>query len=380
MEAGLALEDAVALLERSLDGVREARERGLLPHVTEDGRWELLSPLDEEGAALTGLPWTGGFVAGQLWLASRLPRREHLALEARAATELIAPRAAQPTTHDLGFLFWPSAVLGYLATGEERLRELGLQAASSLMQRALPSGVIQVIGPLDDPGYRGRVIVDTHPNLMLLWWADREGLEGAASVAATHIEATRALFRPDGSTYHAARFGDDGAVSELGTINGYSRDSTWARGQAWAIHGLVSAHRATGEPELLAAAERSARWFLERLPADGIPPWDFDAPPGPKDASSAAIVASALLDLGWDEEARGLLLALVERCLNRGEDDGLLLHCCYRYPARKALDSATAWGDFFFLDALVHAAEPRLQLGPLEGRLSGAQQAGPSGE
>ena len=363
MEA--ALTEALDRLERSLEDVRAARERGLLPHVTEGGRWELLSPLDEEGAALTGLPWTGGFVPGQLWLASRLPGRERLAEEARATTELIAPRAAQPTTHDLGFLFWPSAVLGHLATGDERFRALGLEAASSLMQRVLPSGVIQVIGPLDDPGYRGRVIVDTHPNLMLLWWADREGLEGAAAVAVQHIDATWPLFRPDGSTFHFGRFADDGSVLELGTINGHARDSTWARGQAWAIHGLVSAYRATGNPELLRAAERSARWFLDRLPADGIPPWDFDAPRGPNDASAAAIVASALLDLSWAEEARRLLGALVEHCLNRGGADGLLLHCCYRYPVGKALDSATAWGDFFFLDALLHAVEPAHRLDPL---------------
>ena len=138
---------------------------GLLPHVTdEDGRWGLLSPIDAEDAALTGLPWTGGFVAGQLWLA----RRDEVAA---AVTELLAPRAAQPTTHDLGFLFWPSAVLGYLATGEPRYRELGLRAAASLAERALPSGVIQVIGALDDPELRGRSIVDTWPNLALLWWA-----------------------------------------------------------------------------------------------------------------------------------------------------------------------------------------------------------------
>jgi unsaturated chondroitin disaccharide hydrolase len=372
MEASLslreALDRAVERLERSLDDLRAARAKGLLPHVTEGGRWELLSPLDEEGAALTGLPWTGGFVPGQLWLASRLPGRAHLAEEARAATELLAPRAGQPTTHDLGFLFWPSAVLGYRATGDERFRELGLGAAASLMQRVTPAGVIQVIGALDDPGYKGRVIVDTLPNLLLLWWADAEGLDGAAVSASSHVTASlQALFRPDGSTFHACRFANDGTVTELGTINGYSRESTWARGQAWAIHGLVSAFQATGDPELLAAAEHSAGWFVERLPGDGIPPWDFDAPRGPKDASAGAIVASALLDLpGRRDDALALLGALVDRCLNRSDADGLLLHCCYRYPVRKALDSATAWGDFFFVDALMHAVGPELRLDPLQ--------------
>jgi unsaturated chondroitin disaccharide hydrolase len=356
-------------LERVAAGAAQLRAAdGLLPHVTgEDGRWTLLSPLGAEDPALTGLPWTGGFVAGQLWLASRLPGRSGLAREAAAVTELLAPRAAQPTTHDLGFLFWPSAVLGHLVTGEPRYRELGLRAAASLVERALPSGVIQVIGPLDDPERRGRSIVDTWPNLELLWWAEREGLDDAGAAARAHLDATlEALLRPDGSTFHAARFADDGSVLERGTINGYAPDSTWARGQAWAVHGLVAAARATGDAGLRSAAELTARWFLDRLPADLIPPWDFDAPAdGPRDASAGAIVASALLDHGWQDEALRLLDALVASCLNRGQSDGVLLHCCYRHPIGLGLDCATVWGDFFLLDALAHAARSDRRPDPL---------------
>jgi unsaturated chondroitin disaccharide hydrolase len=330
------------LLERALERARRVGPReGGLPHVTgDDGRWEYLSPLDAEQAALTGLPWTGGFVAGQLWLAGEHER-------AAAVTELLRPRAAQPTTHDLGFLFWPSAVFGLEATGDDCYRVLGLRAAASLMQRALPSGVIQVIGRLDDPDYRGRTIVDTWPNLLLLWWAERQGMAGAGETANRHLEATiPVLLRDDGSTFHAARIADDGSVLERGTINGYADDSTWARGQAWAIHGLASAYGATGgyEDEL----ERALGWFLDRV--DGIPPWDFDAPPGPTDSSAAAIVAAALLDLGRRDEARRLVAALP---LNEGDGDGILLHCSYRVPRGKGLDCATVWGDFFFLEALL---------------------------
>jgi hypothetical protein len=160
-------------------------------------------------------------------------------------------------------------------------------------------------------------------------------------------------------------FADDGDVLERGAANGLTDGSTWARGQAWAVHGLVSAARATGEPELRKAARHAARWFVDHLPADLIPPWDFDAPTGAKDASAAAIVASALLDLGWDDEAERLLDALVATSLNDGDGDGLLLHCCYRHPIGLGLDCATAWGDFFLFDALVQAAAPELRLDPL---------------
>jgi len=332
----------------------------------EDGRWELLSPLDAEEAALTGLPWTGGFVAGQLWLAGEHER-------AAAVTDLLRPRAAQPTTHDLGFLFWPSAVLGLAATGDDCYRVLGLRAAASLAQRALPNGVIQVIGALDDPEHRGRTIVDTWPNLLLLWWADRQGMAGAADAAAAHLEATLpALLRADGSTFHAARLADDGTVLEQGTINGYAAGSTWARGQAWAVHGLATAHRATGGYR--EEAELAARWFLDHLPDGLVPPWDFDAPSSDRlapvtavrrDASAGAIAASGLLELGWDEDARRLVDALVATGLNPGDGDGLLLHCCYRQPIGHGLDCATVWGDFFLLDALKRIEAPDGRLDPL---------------
>jgi unsaturated chondroitin disaccharide hydrolase len=332
---------------------------GLLPHVTGvDGGWELLSPLDAEDAALTGLPWTGGFVAGQLWL---IGERERAAV----VTDLLLPRAAQPTTHDLGFLFWPSAVLGLVATGDDCHRVLGLRAAASLIRRALPNGVIQVIGDLGDPEYRGRTIVDTWPNLLLLWWAERQGMTEAGEAARAHLEATiPVLLREDGSTFHAARIADDGRVVDRGTINGYAADSTWARGQAWAMHGLATAARATDEYRQ--EAEVAARWFLDHVPESLVPPWDFDAPPGgPTDASAGAIAASALLELGWEDEARRLVDALVASCLNPGDGDGILLHCCYRQPIGHGLDCATVWGDFFLLDALLRLESPDRRLDPL---------------
>jgi unsaturated chondroitin disaccharide hydrolase len=317
----VSLAEALELALARAAGLRPAD--GKLQHITGDGHWQLLSPVGTEKEALTGLPWTGGFVAGQLRLAGESE-------QAAAVDELLSPRAEQATTHDLGFLFW---------TADEELRR---QAAHTLVRRALPSGVIQVIGALDDPAWHGRTIVDTWPNLRLLWST------GDDAAARAHLEATlEALLRPDGSTFHAARVADDGTVLERGTVNGAGDDSTWARGQAWAILGLALA----GYRD---EAERAARWFLEHLPEDGIPPWDFDRAE-PRDASAAAIAASALLDLGWEHEARLLLQTLAAHCLNRGDADGILLHCAYRPVRGLGLDCATAWGDFFFLDALMKA-------------------------
>ena len=306
------------MLSEALERARRLRPvEGRLPHVTgDDGRWQLLSPVEPEREALTGLPWTGGFVSGQLRLAG-----EHEA--AAEVDRLLAPRADQPTTHDLGFLFW---------TADDELRQ---RAAATLARRVLPSGVIQVIGELDDPAWHGRTIVDTWPNLRLL----------PRDVARAHLEGTLdALLRPDGSTFHAARIADDGTVLARGTINGAADDSTWARGQAWAILGLAGCGYAE-------EAERAARWFVDHLPEDGIPPWDFSAT-APKDASAAAIAASAFIELGWDDEARRLVRAL-EPCLNTGGTDGVLLHSAYRPRHGVGPDCATVWGDYFFVEALL---------------------------
>src|SRR5690606_35203766 len=84
------------------------------------------------------------------------------------------------------------------------------------------------------------------------------------------------------------------------TAQGAADMSTWARGQAWLIHGFTMMYRETEMPEFLDTARRLANFYVERLPEDGVPYWDFNAPGIPnaeRDASAGAIAASALLEL-----------------------------------------------------------------------------------
>ena len=351
---------------RSLAQLRAARERGKLPHVT-DARVELIPSLAPDETALTRLPWTGGFVAGQLWLASRVSENRQLAAEAAAVTDFLAPRAAQPDTHDLGFLFWPSAVLGHLVTGDSKHRELALRAARSLTKRVLPAGVIQVIGALDDPDQRGRTIVDTLPNLTLLWWAEHEGIARAGEVARSHVAASlRACIREDGSTFPPS---DLQTTADRGAGHGQRPGAGFylGAGQAWTICGLVSATERPATARSWPRRSEPRSFFCDRLPPGRIPTWDFDAAPGaPTDSSAAAIVASALLDLDgeWRDRGLELLRALVTRCLNRGKRTGCSFTAATATPwARGRLRNRL--GDFFLLDALVHAVRPEAQLDPL---------------
>lgn len=106
------------------------------------------------------------------------------------------------------------------------------------------------------------------------------------------------------------------------THQGYADESAWARGQAWAIYGYTMMARETGSPEYLAQAKHIARFLMNHpnMPADKVPYWDFDAPnipDAPRDASAAAIMASALIELSQldkSDEAKAIWTLPNSRC------------------------------------------------------------------
>lgn len=135
---------------------------------------------------------------------------------------------------------------------------------------------------------------------MLYWAAQQFGNTTLSDIATSHATTTmNNHFRTDGSTWHVLNYNQvTGAVTAKYTNQGYSDSSTWARGQAWAIYGMVSAYRWTKNTAFLDTAIKAADYFLAGLPADGVPYWDFNAPvTGLRDTSAGTIVASGLLYL-----------------------------------------------------------------------------------
>lgn len=133
---------------------------------------------------------------------------------------------------------------------------------------------------------------------MLYWAAERTGNTTLSTIATTHALTTQAHhFRADGGTWHVLNYNQQtGAVISKYTNQGYSDSSVWSRGQAWAIYGYIIAWKWTGNVSFLRTAQKAADLFLSKLPADGVPHWDFNAPlPAPRDTSAATIVASGLL-------------------------------------------------------------------------------------
>lgn len=344
---------AEVALARALDSV--AGRVGVVgyPHVTQDNRWTTSS----DGF------WTGGFWIGLCWAGYEERKDEAFRTAAEQLLTHFVERASEPHNHDLGMMFCPSAVRGFSITGERRYRQAALRAASSLAAQMNERGrFIPGWGFFGGEDWSGAVLVDTLMNLPLLLWAAAEsGERGLRDVALAHGETSLSYhFREDGSTVHLYRFDPvSGAPIGPGTYQGKSPTSCWSRGQAWAIAGCTALARLGGGERYLEAARRAASYYLDHLPDDGLPSWDFDAtgPDQPKDSSAAAIAAYGLLLLGDElpslrEVGVACLRALVTAAQAPEGHEAILLHATADLPHGIGIDESTIYGDYFFVRAL----------------------------
>jgi unsaturated chondroitin disaccharide hydrolase len=194
-----------------------------------------------EGA---NIGWTTGFWPGVLWLAHELSHDEVYLRAAERHIHSFARRLDEKMdmdTHDIGFLYTLACVAPWRLTGSTPAMQTALRAAAHLMTRYLPqAGIIQAWGKLDDPQQRGNTIVDSLMNTPLLYWAsETTGERRFAEAAHRHAGQVRDhLVRPDNTTYHTFYWDvTTGEPLRGSTAQGYTTDSCWARGQAWAIYG-----------------------------------------------------------------------------------------------------------------------------------------------
>ncbi|HTI08318.1 MAG TPA: hypothetical protein VL832_07165, partial [Puia sp.] len=253
------------------------------------------------------------------------------------------------------------------------------------------------------PPWKYPVIIDNMMNLELLFWATRDsGDSSFYRIAVTHANTTmRNHYRPDHSSFHVVDYDTaTGNVLAKKTAQGYADSSAWARGQAWGLYGFTVMYRSTHDPKYLQQAEDIAHFLLTNpnLPADKIPYWDFNAPdiprsqrqttglpaegpssaslraggtfqstPGPlRDASAAAIMASALIELshyaspeqgrGYLDVAEQILVALSSNSYKAvvGSNGGFLLkHSVGHFPAHTEIDVPLTYADYYFVEAML---------------------------
>ena len=255
------------------------------------GRWDL----DHLGRD----QWTSGFFAGSLWNMYLLTGDENWKELAYSWTEDLEPMISATHDHDTGFRIFSSYGNGYKITQRRSYYRTLLQAANTLSQRFNPE-----IGAIKSWDWTGTfpVIIDNLMNLELLFWvAQKSDNNRLYTIAKSHAEISQKHhMREDGSSYHIVDFDNNGNVSRKFTTQGAGPNSVWARGQAWAIYGFTMIYRFTGEQKFLDAAEAASQYFIERLPEDFIPLYDFFEPytsVQTKDASAAAVAASGFFEL-----------------------------------------------------------------------------------
>jgi unsaturated chondroitin disaccharide hydrolase len=212
--------------------------------------------------------------------------------------------------------------------------------------------------------------MDNMINIELLFWAARNGGNPEyAKMAETHARKTMEnQFKSDYTNFHVAIYDTvNGGLIKCVTNQGYADSSFWARGQAWAIYGYTMVYRETGKKEFLRFVEKIADVYLQRLPEDLVPYWDFEdpkIPDAPKDASAAAIVASALLELSTLEDSRSKAKSYFSAAekmletLSSGSyqcSDGksaFLLHSTGNLPGGYEIDASITYADYYYIEAL----------------------------
>ncbi|KAI8256193.1 Unsaturated chondroitin disaccharide hydrolase [Colletotrichum sp. SAR 10_77] len=267
-----------------------------------------------------------------------------------AWSEPLHETAKRTDTHDMSFMIQPSMRVRWEVAQDKQALNSIITAAKALYTRyndtvgamrswdALTQHGVTITSLTDD----FLVIIDSMCNLDLLYYAASHTGEtylwdAATKHAKTLIKSNlRTEKDPRGlvtgpfySTIHVINFNPkNGEIKERRTGQGYKAESTWARGQAWAILGYAQTFLWTGDKEFLDVALGLAEYFIFRLetspksvefPIEGenrtkgryVPLWDFDAPiedeANPlRDSSAGVIAASGMLVLSQALAGQGL--------------------------------------------------------------------------
>jgi len=343
--------------------------KGGYPVYSENGRW-----VDNDLGA-----WARGFYPGMLWLLYQATRDLHYRNLVTDWMDGLAEMKDDSSSFGLGLVFYPSYVIGYQITGNRKYRQVALEAAQALSERFNPVGYFPTWGAPGDTILGRRLSIETLMDLELLYWAsEASGHKQYAIQANRHAFFTlRRLLGPEGRILHMADFNPrtgqpygertpELADGKKYATKGYSPSSVWALGQAWAIYGFTTAFHYGGQNYFLDAAKLAADYFIEHLPEDGMPLWDFELPSGEtqlKDSSAGAAAAAALLKLARicpDQVDRqryrkaGLkLVTVLSREYFGKQGPGLLTAGVFDKNLGLGVGGATSWGDYYFIEALL---------------------------
>jgi len=336
------------------------------PMYTHNGRWK------HEGSAWTH--WCDGFLPGMMWIftknhVSTGSDAEFWREQAIRYTTPLEARKNDNETQDLGFLFLSTYYRWFRLTKDPKVGDVVIDAGKTLALRFKENGQYLRSFVADNS-----LFIDIMMNVGVIFYAAREtGDRRLRDIAVRHSLTTRrVLVRGDGSTAQEGLFEvETGEFQRQSTQQGYRPDSCWSRGQAWALYGFSVAYEYSRDPRFLETAQACADYFIIHSNADGVPPWDFTAPPESRkllDTSSAAIAASGLLRLCrlvhdpvkghcyWSA-ALLILRTLCQKHLAKKDKkwEGVLKGGVYHIHKELGVDESVMWGEYFFVEALEQA-------------------------
>ncbi len=338
------------------------RNQKKIPYVTSEGLYEDMAEKDIYW-------WTNGFWGGIMWqmyyaTGEKLYFTIAVETEEKLEKNLYHYRGMD---HDSGFKWLLTAVADYRLTGNEKSRDRALIAANSLAGRFnLAGSFIRAWNDEGEGDKAGWAIIDCMMNLPLLYWASKEIHDPRfLQIAQAHADmAMKTFVREDGSVNHIVVFHPaTGQVQKTLGGQGYAEESSWSRGQAWALYGFVLSYIHTGKAEYLNTAKKVAHYFIANIPENGLIPVDFRQPADCRweDGTAAAIAACGLLEIEkyvfenekaiYHNAAVRMLLALDREACWDEEKDYIIEKCTVAFHDEQH-NFPMMYADYYFIEAI----------------------------
>jgi unsaturated chondroitin disaccharide hydrolase len=336
------------------------------PMYTAGGAWKHAGPVWAH--------WCDGFLPGMMWLFLKhmgidKPESKYWMEQAIRYSKPLEARKTDRDVHDLGFIFFSTYYRWYQFTREPAIRDVVIQAGRTLSQRFNDAGQYLRSFVAEDS-----IFIDIMMNVGIIFYAARETNDKRLrDIAVRHsITTRRTLVRGDGSTAHEGIFDQEsGEFLRQSTQQGFRGDSCWSRGLAWSLYGFTVSYEYSRDPRFLQTAEACADYYITHTPADGVPPWDYNAPAenrGVIDSSAAAIAAAGLFLLCrhsgdpmkghfyWST-AIHILRTLCTKYLANSDPKwgGILKGGVYHLHKGLGVDESVMWGEYFFIEGLEQA-------------------------
>ncbi len=350
--------------------VAQTQSEGMYKEVTKTG----LLPRSIQRGLQPKTDWTAGFFPGTLWYLYTYTGEDVWKARAEKATALMKGEQNNAFDHDIGFKMYSSYGNGYLLTGNKTYRHIIFRSAKTLTSRySYKTGLIMSWEPNEKRDWLFPVIIDNMVNLEILMEAYKiSGDTTLRQIAVSHADKTMQYhYRGNMSCPHVVDYEPEtGAMRKYDWNNGSddTTNSTWSRGQSWGLYGFTMMYRETGDRKYLQHAEKIADFLLfhPNMPEDMIPYWDYSAPNRSKmrDASAAAIMASALMELSTYSTRGKKYFEAGERQLKALSSPGylakpgthknfILMHATGNFLRNSELDGALSYADYYYMEGLL---------------------------